>query len=152
MYKVLLIGGVILSIKNITNRLDLRFLPKALLGWVISAAVLLLLAAGIISKSTFSSASLGYVSSALSFLTALTAGAVAGRTRKGGALYAGLLTAAVLVICLLTAGFLAKGQDMEPSGILSVVSFSFAGCLFGSVFFSGKKNSGKKTRFRPAKR
>lgn len=152
MYKVLLIGGVILSIRNMAGRLDLRFLPKALLGWLVSAAFLLLLAAGIISKSKISSSSLGYVSSALSFLTALTAGTIAGRERKGGSLYAGFLTAAVLVVCLLTAGFLAKGQNMEPSGILSVVSFSFAGCLFGCVFFSGRKKTGKKNRFRPQRR
>lgn len=132
--------------------MELRFLPKALLGWLVSAVILLLIAAGIVSKSKISSASIGYVSSALSFLTALTAGIVAGRTRRGGALYAGLLTAAALVICLLTAGFLAKGQDMEPSGILSVVSFTFAGCLFGSVFFSGRKKTGRKTRFKPGKR
>lgn len=152
MYKVLLIGGAFLSLKNITNRLDLHFLPRALLGWLISAAALLLIAAGIISRAKISSASIGYVSSALSFLTALTAGIIAGQTRQGGALYAGGVTATALVICLLTAGFLMKGQDMEPSGILSVVSFSFAGCLFGSVFFSKRKKPSKKSRFRPAKR
>ena len=132
---------------NITGGLDMRFLFHGLLAWAVSALVLLPAAAFMISAAGINSGAAGYISSALSFMAALFAGRAAAAERQGGRLYSGLLCAAVLVTALLTLGFLIRGSEIEPSGILSVVSFSFAGCLVGAVFFSGRKKRPGKTRF-----
>lgn len=133
---------------TIAGKFDMRFLLRALLVWVLAAVVLLPAAAALVSRTEMGTEAIGYVSSAISFLTAVCAGAAAARGRKGGVLYAGLLTAAAVTILLLTIGFLIEGAAMEASGVLSVVTFTFAGCLVGSVFFIGR-SARKKTRFDP---
>ena len=66
-------------------------------------------------------------------LAAVGAGIAAAKKRRTGAVYTALLSAAVLVTALLTVGFLIAGEKLDPSAVLSLVSFSFAGCLFGAV-------------------
>lgn len=138
--------------KKFADNLDVRFLVRAILAWAASAAILTPLAALILSKSGAGEGTIGYVSSALSFLTACFAGSFAMRHRHAGGLYTGLVTAAVLTVLLLTAGFIAVGADIESSAVLSVVTFTFSGCLVGSVILhvSGKKN--KKTALSPRRR
>ncbi len=125
-----------------------RTLLSALAAWAVSALALLCAASLILSKLSLGEGAMGYVSSALSFLSAGCAGAVLGRKKSGGVIYPALLTAAVLVTALLTIGFMAEGAQLQASGVLSVVSFTFAGCLFGSVLFSGKKSRNHKKRYR----
>ena len=130
----------------------MRFFLRAGLLWLISAVTLLLAVSFFVSKSGIGSKSIGYLSSALSFVTAFFAGAGAVKGRSSGIIYTSLLTAAALVTILLTVGFLIKGSDMGSSGILSVVTFSFSGCLVGGVLMSGRKNRIKKTRLDVKKR
>ena len=112
------------------------FLLKAAGAWLLTAALLLFPAAAFLHVRRFPAQTLAYVSAAVSFLAAVAAGAAAGRQRRGGALVTAFLTAMVLIICLLTVGYLIRGKAPEPAGVLSVVSFTLAGCAFGAVFFS----------------
>lgn len=141
-----------MSVGNIIEKANLRYLLKALAAWFVAAIVLLLLAAIIVSSASVSLSAMGYISSALSFLTAAVAGMAAGRAGSGAKFYLGLITSAVIVTMLLTIGFLVRGSEMASSGILSVVSFSFTGCLFGAVFLSGKKNNKKRSKYLPGQR
>lgn len=120
-----------------------RTILSALAAWAISALVLLCIASLVLSKI-----SLGEGSSALSFLSAVFAGAALGRAKSGGIIYPALLTAAVLVTALLTIGFIVEGADLQSSGVLSVVSFTFSGCLLGAVLSGGKKSKSHKKRYR----
>lgn len=138
-----------MSISNVADKWNLRFLLRALVAWAVSALLLLLIASLIVSKSSIGAGELGYVSSGISFLAAVFAGIFAGRAIKGSGLYTGLLTAALLSVVLLTVGFLIEGPALESSGVLSIVTFSFSGCLVGSVFFGSRKGRGKKTGFSP---
>jgi len=128
---------------------DFSFLPAALFVWLLSALVLLVISSVILNEAGCSEKSLGYVSSLLSFGTAAAAGVAAGRKRKAGAFYTALVTAFVLVTALLTAGFLISSDMIEPSAVMSLVSFSFAGCLVGAVLFPVRKKSKKKQRPKP---
>lgn len=125
-----------------------RTILSALAAWAISALILLCIASLILSKISLGEGAMGYVSSALSFLSAVFAGAAQGRAKSGGIIYPALLTAAVLVTALLTIGFIVEGADLQSSGVLSVVSFTFSGCLLGAVLSGGKKSKSHKKRYR----
>lgn len=137
---------------SIAQKADLHFLLYGALAWAAAALVLLPISAFIIRKAGVSAGAIGYISSALSFIAAAAAGAFAGKKRGGGSLFGGAVTAAVIVILLLTIGFIVKGAELSPSGVMSVVSFTFSGCLFGAVFFSGGIKRSKKSRFSPTRR
>ena len=126
---------------------DPSFLLSAFFAWIISAMILLIISSIILNEMGCSEKSLGYVSSAISFITAVTAGISAGRKRKAGSVYTALLTATALVTTLLTIGFLVEGSAIEPSAVMSVISFSFTGCMLGAVFFAVPTQ--KKKRYRP---
>jgi hypothetical protein len=123
-------------LKNGLFSCSLRQLLRALLAWSLTALILLLLSALILSRTGTGSSSLGYLSSALSFLAALAAGLSAGGRKGNGFFLPALLTAGFLVLILLTAGSLLG--SLNPSGVLSVVSFSFAGVFFGALLARGK--------------
>lgn len=127
---------------------DARIILSALAAWAVSAILLLCIASFVLSKLSVGEGAMGYVSSAISFLTAVCAGLSVGRRRSGGVVYPALITGAVLVTALLTIGFIVEGADIEASGVLSVVSFSFAGCLFGAVLFGGKKQKNYRAHYR----
>jgi len=131
-----------------TGDLDARFLLHSIVAWGISGLIFLCIASLLMLKSGLGENAVGYINSVLSFLTAVAAGAAAGKSYRGGAVYAALLAAAVIVTALLTVGFIVEGTAIESAGVISVVSFSFAGCLFGSVFLSGlfKKDNLKRQR------
>ena len=129
---------------------SLRSLLRAGLVWLAAAVILCFLAACVIRERGVSSAALGYVSSAISFLCALCAGAAgSGGERR---LASGLLCAVLLSLALLTAGFLIGGKGMEPSGVLSVLSFTFAGSVTGALLFGGRKTETKRSSFRKKKK
>jgi len=112
---------------------DSSFLLAALFTWLISSLLLLLIATVVLSEIGCSEQSLGYASSLITFLSAFAAGVSAVKKRKTGLIYTALLTATVLVTALLTLGFIIDGPALEPSAILSIISFTFSGCLTAAV-------------------
>lgn len=128
---------------------EARLILSALLAWTVSALTLLCVAAFVLTKISAGEGAMGYISSALSFMTAVCAGAVVGRGSFGSVIYPALLTAAVLTTALLTIGFIVEGAAIEAAGVLSVVSFTFTGCAFGATLFGGNKKRKKfKQRYR----
>ena len=111
----------------------LRMLFRAFLIWSLIALLLLVLSSLVLAQMHVGSSVLGYVSSAISFLASFAAGISLGRG-EGNRLYPALLLALLLVILLLTLGFLAGDRSLNPSGILSVVTFTASGVLVGSLF------------------
>ena len=132
------------------ERRFVRRLPRAAAAWIVAALLLCFVSALGIRAGRLPSSALGYVSSSISFLCALAAGAVCGRGE--GRLRSGLLCGLALVVLLLTLGYLIAGKAMASSGILSVVSFSFAGCLAGSLLFGGRKKVTNSSAWRQKKK
>ena len=112
---------------------DGLFLFSALIAWLLCAAILLVLAALIANAAKMGEQGIAYLSSGVSFLCAAAAGKAAAESKKSNSLAIAVITATALVIFLLTAGFLIQGEDMAPSSVLSLVSFGYAGVLFGSL-------------------
>ncbi len=110
-----------------------RALLRALAAWMAAALFGLIAASLILSGTNLSSAVLGPVSSAISFLAAFAAGRAAAGKGKRLAFAVSLLVALFLVIILLSLGYLIRRGDLDPSGVLSVVSFTFAGVLAGGL-------------------
>ena len=127
---------------------SLRLVLKSLAIWVASALFFLAAAAFILSKTGTGSSILGYVSSGISFLCAIAAGLVAAENRGDRPMLQGLFTAFVLVVFLLTLGFLIGKQGLEPSGVLSLVTFTISGVLVGTLFLARGR---KRRRTRSAK-
>lgn len=113
---------------------DTGFLVSAMAAWCMCALVTLSLTALLAATTGMGEQVLGYLSSANSFICAAAAGAAAISRSRLPRFFTALLTGTALVILLLTAGFLIRGEEMDPSSILSVVSFSYAGALTGCVF------------------
>lgn len=112
---------------------DGLFLFSALIAWLLCAAILLVLAALIANAAKMGEQGIAYLSSGVSFLCAAAAGKAAAESKKSNSLAIAVITATALVIFLLTAGFLIRGEDMAPSSVLSLVSFGYVGVLFGSL-------------------
>lgn len=109
------------------------FLLGAFTAWLLSALALCLLSALILNLSEGGERALSYTSSAISFLSAAAAGMAAARKHGKGSLYPALLTGSALSLLLLSLGFLISEKGLDPSAVLSVVSFSLAGSLFGGL-------------------
>ena len=122
---------------------DGRYLLRAGLAWTVSAAVLLLVGTLAANSLGLGEQGLGIMSSAVSFLAAFAAGFIATRSCTASRLFISLTTATALIIFLLTVGFLIKGEEMNASAILSIVSFTYVGVLSGSILPPRKRN-GKK--------
>lgn len=137
-----------MTVNRRADHTDAGFILPAVAAWCIGALVSLLLAAFVLFRFELGGASVGYVSSAVSFAAAFAAGAAAGRARRSGMLYSAAVAAAVIVTGLLTVGFMISGPDLQPSGVISVVSFTFTGCAAGAVFLGGGGNR-RKTQPRP---
>lgn len=112
---------------------SLRMLARALFAYLLSAFVLLVLASFLLSRTNAGSDVLGYVCSGISFLSAFLSGRVLAHSQKDLSFYAAFLFAVLLIILLLTFGFLAGERSLDPSGVLSVVSFTFAGVLLAAL-------------------
>ena len=101
-------------------------LLRAAVIWAICAAALLLPSAAVLTMRPSTVQTLSYVSAGISFLAAFAAGITAGKGRRNRA----------FSCALLTAGFLIRGEAPEPAGVLSVTSFTLAGCISGGLLFS----------------
>ena len=121
-----------------------------MLAWLAAAVTLCVLAACVIRAHGVGSEYFGYISAGLSFFCAAFAGAAG--SRGEGRLGAGLLCAITLSIALLTAGFVCSRGQLDPSAVLSVVSFSFVGCLAGSLLFGGRAGKQAQSAFRQKKK
>ena len=129
------------------NRLELLFLIKAAAIWLITAMILLLLSAGIISAMNLSSSSVAYFSAGVSFLSAFSAAFTACKGKSGKMKY-GLLTGLVLTVLLIMLGFIVEGKELSADGVLSVVSFTMTGALAGGLFAPAGKGTWTKRSFR----
>lgn len=119
---------------------DGRYLLRAGLAWGVSAAVLLLVCSLAANSLGLGEQGLGIMSSAVSFLAACFSGIAATRSCTASWLFVSLTTSTTLVIFLLTVGFLIKGEEMNASAILSIVSFTYVGVLTGSILLPRKRN------------
>ena len=119
---------------------DARYILAAVAAWGATAMLLTLLAALAVTIFAVPAGAVGYISSAASFTAALIAGSRAMRKRKSGAVYTGLVAGVVITTLALTLGFIVAGSDIAADGVLSVVTFTLAGCLVGSVFFAGGRS------------
>ena len=126
---------------------DGRFLLRACLMWIISASVLLLAASAAANMLGLGERGLGYLSSAASFLASAAAGFAAAPSYRKANLITALTAATTLVIILLTVGMLIKGEGMSPSGILSIVSFTYAGMVLGVSLTPRKSSHGKRNHY-----
>ena len=133
-----------MPIRSVAAAGSLRRLLRGLLAWAMTALFLLLLASATLAGTGTGSGILGYVSSAVSFLSALAAGLLGTDRKRGRLLLQGLAVALLLILVLLTAGFLASERQLNQSGVLSVVSFTVAGALLGSVISGQSGASGRK--------
>lgn len=125
---------------------DARFLLTAVVTWLAASLLCVLLCALIVQLSDAAAGTVGYISSALSFITAAAAGARAAGVRGRGAVYTGLVSGVVIITLALTLGFIIAGQEIAADGVLSVVTFTLSGTLVGSVFFAGRGKGTKKAR------
>lgn len=137
-------GGVFMS-ETGKRSLDLACLPRALAAWAVCASALLLSGAVLYASDAAALSSIGYVSSLICFLSAVGAGAAAVLPRKERRILKGLLSALCLSGLLLLTGFLIGGR-LDGSAVLSVLSFTFTGCVLGALLPLNRK---KHTRFRP---
>ena len=117
-------------------------LRRAVLSWLLAAVLCLLLAALLVEKGLVPYMAIGYLGSAMSFITAVFAAAGMGGSAKGGLLSA-LAVSLCLVILLLTVGFLISNGALDPAGILSVSTFTIAGFLCGNLLFDRKSRRSK---------
>lgn len=117
------------------------FLFRAAAAWAISAALLVLLGALLLSLLHAGEEALAYVSAAVSFFAAFAAGLSAARTGAASRFAVGMISGGALCILLLTLGFLIHGGDLDASAVLSVASFTVAGALSGALLsaLGGKK-------------
>jgi hypothetical protein len=139
-----LLGGVFLFLKDRWRLPNVGFLLNALFGWLVGAVFLLLVTTLIANTAVIGEFWLGYMSSAISFFAAVTAGISAARRLSAARLPAALIAATALVIALLTIGFLIRGEGMNSSAILSIVSFTYTGVITGMFIHPKKKRHGIK--------
>jgi len=146
-FSICYIGGVFISTIKQSDKPELMFLVKAAKAWCLTALPLLFLSAFIVSVYSVGSDKLAYISSAISFIAAAFAGRCSAAKRKGGTLVSGLVSSCFIVVLLLSIGFAVDSQCISVSGVISVVSFTFSGCLFGSVILSELLKIKTKKRF-----
>lgn len=113
--------------------LSLRILFRVLLIYVFSAFLLLSLTSFFLARSDAGSNVLGYVSSAVSFLASFLSTQFLLRYQKSRSILSAMLFGLLLVIILLTIGFLAGEHSLDASGVLSVASFTLTGTMLGGI-------------------
>lgn len=117
------------------------FLLYAVVAWLLSAFIISIAASTCLHMLKAGEDVLGYVSSSITFLASCFAGMTAIKKRKKGALACGLVSGVAIIIFAISLGFIISGQQFDLSGILSLITFTLAGSLVGSVFF---RDTGKK--------
>lgn len=118
---------------------DVRFVLNAVVAWCVSALLLVVIASLITTASGISLNAVAYISSALSFISAFVAGMRAMRERGKGAIITGAVVGVTITILALTLGFIIDAAKIQADGILSVVTFTIAGAVTGSVLCPQKK-------------
>ena len=141
-----------MSEEKIKSRGEFKYLLKAALIWALSALIMLLIAGAIYRYMDLSSDSMGYVSSAISFFAAFIAALIALKNEKEGILYKGLICAGFITVLLLTLGYILDSRKLSPSGILSVVSFTFSGFLLGGLILSLQTNKKSHHKLKPGRK
>ena len=116
---------------------------RALLAWLCAALLLVTASAAVLARAGTGSDVLGYISSGISFICAAVAGRCLIEKKGEGLLLQAAVLSVLLTILLLTFGFLISDRSLEPSGILSVATFTVSGVLFGCVLL-GKWGRGRK--------
>lgn len=127
---------------------NIRFLLYAAIIWLLSAVVLVVIAALIATLTNISITAVGYISSGLSFACAFFAGIKAMRERGRGAVITGMVAGVAITTLALTLGFIISAEAIQADGVLSVVTFTLAGALAGSVFCPAKKSKQNSPRRR----
>ena len=117
---------------NENDRGELLFLFKALVTWLTVGIILSLILSIIISQTTLDSSYIAYLSSIISFITAVFAGFRAMSARRKGKLYTALFTAGFLIIFILSVAYIIASGEIIASGLISVISFTFSGVFFGA--------------------
>lgn len=102
--------------------------------WLVCALLLTTIASLINNRAGLSLRDLGISSSVISFISACSAGCACIRVRKSKRLITGLICSGLLVILLLTCGYIISGRLPEQGAVISVTTFTLSGCLFGAVF------------------
>ena len=125
-----------------TDNLNTKSWRYSILCWLVSAVILLMVSAGLLAKGIIPYDAIGYLSSVISFLTAMFAGLGLSRGGRPRAL-AMISGAFCLVILLLTAGYIISRGQLSSSGIMSAASFTLAGFLSGA-FLPGNRKRGKR--------
>ena len=119
---------------------------RAMVIWFCSALILLTAASFLLARTETGSAALGYISSGISFLCAAAAGFSLVDGKGNAGLGQSLVLALALLLLLLTIGFLVGDKHLEASGVLSVVTFTVSGVLFGAVILGKCRRGQRKHR------
>ena len=118
---------------------------SAAAAWLLSAFVLLTASALTANLTGMGEQGIGILSSALSFLCAAASGWAAAKKQRTNRLLTALITSTMLVVLLLTVGFMIQETELNPSSILSLVSFTYAGVLFGALIMYWPKTAVRKS-------
>ncbi len=138
--------GCFLLLKHIEQEGSVRLLLCAAAAWFAAALLLLTAASLILALTGLGSSVLGWISSAISFFSAFAAGAALRRKGRRAGFLQALLTAVLLIVILLSLGYLVSDRTPDPSGVLSVVSFTFAGIAASSLLFPSRQRARGKRR------
>ena len=115
---------------------------RGMAAWVISAAALLLCASVLLASGAGDMSTMGYVSSLISFVSAVCA-ALCFKAAAGEGIIKSAVFCFILISLLLLTGFLISGS-LDGSSVLSAASFTLAGGLLGALL--PRKNAGKRTK------
>ncbi len=128
----------------LNNLISGKALLRAVVAWIVCALLGLLLATGLLCWVNAGERTLGYVSSALSLLAAIGAGAAAVKSCQKGRAMTALLSGMAISVLLLLLGFIISEGSLSPDAILSVIMFTLSGAMLGGVFSpKNEKKSGK---------
>lgn len=134
------------------DKQDFYFLFKAWISWLISAVLLLLIFSFVLAKSSCSSRHMAYLCSLLSLLASVAAGSAAARTSRLPPFLTGLLCGFSTVLLLLLLGLILDRKSLDSNSVLSLVSFTMAGNLIGTVFSRRNRIKHRSIRSKPSKR
>ena len=110
---------------------DLRAVVKAVAYWLFCSLLLLLIGTALYTFGKLPLSSLGYASSAISFLASAAAGVKAASNAKGLRLPTVLGSALAICLLALLTGFLIKGE-FSRDALLSVLCFTAVGMMVGA--------------------
>ena len=136
-----------MSESNRKFRLNPGVLLYGLTTWLLASAVLVPSIGFAASNFADSARTVSLLGDLISFLSAAFSGAAVARSSDSGRLLPGILIGCLLALILALTGFLIGGRVFRPDGVLSMLSFTLSGAVFGSVFF-GKSTSVSKMKRR----